>query len=507
MNSGPMFLPTEVIFNILLAVDEPWAIHHTSRLFLALSEDEHYLFLRDTRLPRSLIIWNAIRRLGPRLSPEYLQRLLDFGAPVPLAFAQLLTNPRIPRPAPARALHAALTALEPHTRALLVAAHIRPVGGNQGFVWDALTHDDDQRVFEALFGAPSGRLVLAPAQALFDTRGFVPFCGGRAEAERGVGSLEGAFSVAFESLVQSAPNPSLLLALLSSETVCTLVATDECNLKSRLLVNALAIAGIRCAVHLLRQPAFWRPRLNMVEALLELTTAEPDISALIDIATRPSLAWPPLPSPSISDLDTTLISDLGMSGLDLTIDGIARALLGRVGACAQADDGVVWFLKYHVSMARIYEYFSKLEDEPSRVLCASIESLAYRAADGVLGSRCGQHAYGPAWTWFDSAALWSLYERFGPELKEKVLTDLSTKLSELFHGYPSTGGSAMTFAEWGMCAYLIGRLDPRDRQRVLAVLSPVGAGTAGGGEVLVPDEEVRKRLLNSGLPMALLGLA
>lgn len=75
-----------------------------------------------------------------------------------------------------------------------------------------------------------------------------------------------------ESLVQSAPNPSLLLALLSSETVCTLVATDECNLKSRLLVNALAIAGIRCAVHLLRQPAFWRPRLNMVEALLELVS-------------------------------------------------------------------------------------------------------------------------------------------------------------------------------------------------------------------------------------------
>lgn len=131
----------------------------------------------------------------------FLIHLTDFGAPVPLAFAQLLTNPRIPRPAPARALHTALTALEPHTRALLVAAHIRPVGGNQGFVWDALTHDDDQRVFEALFGAPSGRLVLAPAQALFDTRRFVPFCGGRAEAERGVGSLEGAFSVAFGELL------------------------------------------------------------------------------------------------------------------------------------------------------------------------------------------------------------------------------------------------------------------------------------------------------------------
>jgi hypothetical protein len=134
----------------------------------------------------------------------------DFGAPVPLAFAQLLTNPRIPRPAPARALHATLIALHPHTRALLVAAHIRPInpnseGENQGFIWDALIHDDDQRVFESLFGAPSRRPVSAPARALFDVRGFVPFCGGRTEAERGVGSLEGAFSIAFGKLSSGAP--------------------------------------------------------------------------------------------------------------------------------------------------------------------------------------------------------------------------------------------------------------------------------------------------------------
>ncbi|KAG8704829.1 hypothetical protein FRC08_002013 [Ceratobasidium sp. 394] len=31
-------LPTEVLLQVLLAVDEPWAIHHTAKLFLALSE-------------------------------------------------------------------------------------------------------------------------------------------------------------------------------------------------------------------------------------------------------------------------------------------------------------------------------------------------------------------------------------------------------------------------------------------------------------------------------------
>lgn len=41
---------------------------------------------------------------------------------------------------------------------------------------------------------------MAPAQALFDVKGFVPFCGGKNEAERGVGSLEGAFEVAFSAL-------------------------------------------------------------------------------------------------------------------------------------------------------------------------------------------------------------------------------------------------------------------------------------------------------------------
>lgn len=188
-------------------------------------QDEHYLFLRDTSLPPALIVWNAIRRWGPRLSPEYLKRLLgefsprpghhalplpfnslispspDFGAPVPLAFAQLLTNPRIPRPAPARALHATLTALPAHVRALLVSARIRAPQSSEAerFIWDALIHDDDQRVFESLFGAPSARHVTAPAQVLFDVKGFVPFCGGRSEAERGVGSLEGAFDVAFST--------------------------------------------------------------------------------------------------------------------------------------------------------------------------------------------------------------------------------------------------------------------------------------------------------------------
>jgi hypothetical protein len=121
---------------------------------------------------------------------------------VPIAFAQLLANPRIPRPAPARALHATLIALPARTRALLIAAHIRtPTPEDdvpaQGFIWDALVHDDDQRVFESLFGAPTARSICTPARALFDARGFVPFCGGQSEADRGVGSLEGAFDVAF----------------------------------------------------------------------------------------------------------------------------------------------------------------------------------------------------------------------------------------------------------------------------------------------------------------------
>jgi hypothetical protein len=73
-----------------------------------------------------------------------------------------------------------------------------------------------------------------------------------------------------ESFAQTESNSSPLSALLSSEIVCTLVATDERDLKSQLLVNAFAIAGTRCAAHLMRQRAFWRPRLNVVEALLKL---------------------------------------------------------------------------------------------------------------------------------------------------------------------------------------------------------------------------------------------
>lgn len=72
--------------------------------------------------------------------------------------------------------------------------------------------------------------------------------------------------------MQTSPNSSPLLALLSSTTVCKLIATDEGNLKSRLLVNAFATAGTQCAALLMRHRAFWRPRLNVAEALLKLVS-------------------------------------------------------------------------------------------------------------------------------------------------------------------------------------------------------------------------------------------
>lgn len=310
-----------------------------------------------------------------------------------------------------------------------------------------------------------------------------------------------------ESFTQFSPNPSPLSALLSSTTVCTLVATDEHDLKSRLLVDAFAIAGTSCAAHLMRHWAFWRPRLDVVEALLKLTPAEPDIDDFMTFATLPSLPWPPSTSPT-SDL--TANSKEGqnpsVSGMDHTVDSIARALLEHVNVFAQAEDGAVWFLRHHIALARVYAYYGKLLDVSSQLLCASLESLAYLAADELLRPKRRQQGCGTGRTWFDSTALWAVCEKFGPRLKKKILGDMSVKVEELFHGKSVSEDGPFTFAEWGMCAYLIAKLDPCDRRRVLAGVNPILAGT-NERTVTVADEAARKRLLNSGLPLALLGLA
>ncbi|QRV89877.1 Ecl1 domain protein [Ceratobasidium sp. AG-Ba] len=513
---GLLSLPTEVILQLLLAVDEPWAIHHTAKLFLAISEDEHYLYLRDTSLPLSLIVWNAIKRRGPRLTPEYLQRLLDFGASVPIAFAQLLTNPRIPRPAPARALHATLAALPARTRALIVAAHIRVPSLDEpvsGFVWDALIHDDDQRVFESLFGAPSNRIVSASARALFDARGFVPFCGGRNDTERGVGSLEGAFDVAFKCMTQTPPNPSLLSALLSSTTISTLISTDERDLKSRLLVNAFAIAGTQCAARLMQERAFWRPRLDVVEALLKLAATETDINDLMQVVTAPSPVWPPaphnptslasplLPASSFTSADRN--SHPGLScELEHTISTIAQQLLARIGARAQAEDGAAWFLKYHMSLGRIYAYYNRIGEEGG-ALCVLLESMACAAVHELFDSkRAAKRRYeGTAVS--ETSTAWTLCERFGPRTREKVLSAVRAQVEQLLHDRSVLCEAPRTFAEWGMHAYLIARLDPQDRRRVLAGVKGVDVGPAGIGSDSGSDD-TRRRLLKSGLPLAVL---
>jgi hypothetical protein len=216
-----------------------------------------------------------------------------------------------------------------------------------------------------------------------------------------------------------------------------------------------------------------------------------------------------------------------MSGLDHTVDSIAYALLGQLNARAQAEDGPVWFLKNHFSLGRIYAYYSKLVDESSQLLCASLECLAYRATDELVRSKRRHQICGTPRTWFDTTALWSLCERFGPNLKEKVLSDVRAKVEELFHGEtcskhtpqvplntlpchlgkPNSEDCPLTFAEWGMCAYLIGRLDPSDRRRVLAGVNSVLTGAADNRAITIADEAIRRRLLNSGLPLALLGLA
>ncbi|QRW04094.1 Ecl1 domain protein [Ceratobasidium sp. AG-Ba] len=511
---GLLSLPTEVILQLLLAVDEPWAIHHTAKLFLAISEDEHYLYLRDTALPLSLIVWNAIKRRGPRLTPEYLQRLLDFGAPVPIAFAQLLTNPRIPRPAPARALHATLTALPARTRALIVAVHIRVPSLDEpvsGFVWDALIHDDDQRVFESLFGAPGNRIVSASARALFDVRGFVPFCGGRSDTERGVGSLEGAFDVAFKCMTQTPPNPSLLCSALLDHNLDTsfnrrtrpqipLARQCICNRRNAMRSSLDARTSVLAA------------SAGCGGSAAQITT-ETDINDFMQVVTAPSPVWPPAPhnptclaSPLLPASSFTSADRNSGPGLfcepEHTISTIAQQLLARIGARAQAEDGAAWFLKYHTSLGRIYAYYNRI-GEGGGALCVSLESMACAAVHELFDSkRAAKRRYeGTAVT--ETSTAWTLCERFGPRTREKVLSAVRAQVEQLLHDRSVLCEAPRTFAEWGMHAYLIARLDPQDRRRVLAGVKSVDVGPAGIGSDSGSDD-TRRRLLKSGLPLAVL---
>ncbi|CAE6457184.1 unnamed protein product [Rhizoctonia solani] len=467
-------IPTELLIEVLLNVEEPWAIHHTNRLLSTISEDEHYLYLRDVRLPPPLVIWNAIRRRGVGLSPEYLQRLIDGGAPVPVSFAQLLTNPRIPRPAPARALHKTLQSLQPMTKALLVSAHMKPITS-------ALTHDDDQRVFEALFGAPTVRNVQGAAKALFDHRAFVPYSLGD---EMGVGSLHGAFKSAFESYAKG--NESPLDALLDSETVCALVRTDERDLKSHVLVEAFAVAGSELALRLLRHGAFWRPRVNVVEALLRLNSSESGLDQFMEVATIPSTPFPP--------------SNGKISGLNHTADTIARALRLTLSQKLPSE----WFIKHHKSLGRIYVHFAS--SSPS--LCDQLDSLAQVALEDIFRpSTGGQH--------HESSMLWSFYSQFGGAVKEKIVSDVRGKIKELVYGNPHP---PYTFSEWGACLYLIAQLDVAARERILSgLINPRYMENTQAQKIevgLTPDEEsalwlgeAKKRMQRFGIPLVMLGLA
>ncbi|CAE7191343.1 unnamed protein product [Rhizoctonia solani] len=475
-------IPTELLIEILLCVDEPWAVHHANKLFFAISEDEYYLYLRDVRLPPPLVVWNAIRRRGAGLSPEYLQRLIDGGALVPFSFAQLLTNPRIPRPAPARALHKNLQSLQPVTRALLVAIHMRPITA-------ALTHDDDQRVFEALFGAPTTRNVQWAAKALFDHRAFVPYSLGD---ETGVGSLHGAFKSAFESYGKG--NESLLDALLDSETVCALVKTDERDLKSHILVDAFAIAGSEMVSRLLEHAAFWRPRVDIARAILKLNSSETSLERFMQVATTPSTPFPP--------------SKGNMSGLDCTPDTIAKAVRSKLSSKVSPE----WFIKHHKSLARIYTHFSSSDCAVGPDMCAQLDSLAQVAVDDIFQSSTnGKH--------HDAPTLWTLYSSFGHDVKERIVLGVRGKIKELVYG--NTHQPPFTFSEWGTCLYLIAQLEVETRERILAGLinhryveGKLAAGNVPpSSEIEVGEEdtlwlgEAKKRIQRFGIPLVLLGLA
>ncbi|CAE6467453.1 unnamed protein product [Rhizoctonia solani] len=476
-------VPTELLVEILLYVQEPWAIHRVNRLLFAISEDEYYLYLRDVQLPLPLVIWNAIRRHGAGLSPEYLQRLIDGGAPVPISFAQLLTNPRIPRPAPARSLHKTLQSLQPMTKALLVGAHMSPITA-------ALTHDDDQRVFEALFGAPTTRNVRAAAKVLFDHRAFVPYSLGD---ETGVGSLHGAFKSAFESYVKG--NESLLDALLDSETICVLLKTDERDLKSHVLVEAFAIAGSEMAVRLLKHEAFWCPRIDIVQAMLRLNSSEASLERFMEVATTPSTSFPP--------------SNGKMSGLNCISDMVTQALRSTLSHKLPTE----WFIKHYRSTARMYTYFSSSSSSAVGVdVCARLDLLAQVALDDIFQpSTNGKHHEAPT--------LWTLYSNFGHGVRERIVLGVRGKIKELVYGNPHQ--PPFTFSEWGTCLYLIAQLEAETRERILAgLINPRHVeGKLPAGNILPSSEidvgeedalwlgEAKKRIQRFGIPLVLLGLA
>ncbi|KAG9119342.1 hypothetical protein FRC07_005679 [Ceratobasidium sp. 392] len=103
----------------------------------------------------------------------------------------------------------------------------------------------------------------------------------------------------------------------------------------------------------------------------------------------------------------------------------------------------------------------------------------------------------------ETTTAWTLCEKFGSRPREKILSAVRTKVEELFQDRAHNPGTPSTFAEWGMYACLIARLDPLDRRRVLAGVK--GVEVEGVGFAL-DDDNARRRLLNSGLPLAVLEL-
>lgn len=265
--------------------------------------------------------------------------------------------------------------------------------------------------------------------------------------------------------------------------------------------------------------------------------AENDVVAFIGTVTSPSPTWPPsnsLVSPPvyhISDSSTTQTSipAYWLPKPEHTVDSIANDLLHYTSNRAQSEDGPSWFLKHHASLGRIYAYYVQQPTQLAQSLCGVLSSMACAAADELFAPKRSIHKHEGAGTgrmWSDTTVAWTLCEKFGSAPRERVLCAVREKVEELVRGefralllvichysyfFIITGGPLVRtdpfrFAEWGMHAYLIARLDPQDRRRVLA-----GAHSLDdeSGESSHPErvEGARKRLLNTGLPLTFLQLA
>ncbi|KDN49882.1 hypothetical protein RSAG8_01947, partial [Rhizoctonia solani AG-8 WAC10335] len=281
---------------------------------------------------------------------------------------------------------------------------------------------------------------------------------------------------------------------LDSETVCILLKTDEGDLKSHVLVEAFAIAGSEMVSRLLKHGAFWRPRINIIQAMLRLNLSEASLERFVEVATTRSTPFPP--------------SNGRMSGLDCTPDMIAQALRSTLSQKLSHE----WVIKHHKSLARIYTYFSSSGSAIGTDVCAQLDSLAQVALDDIFQpSTNGKH--------HDAPTLWTLYSHFGHDVRERIVLAMRGKIKELVYG--NSHQPPFTFSEWGTCLYLIAQLEVETRERILAgLITPrhiEGKLAAGhippSSDIDVGDEdtlwlgEAKKRIQRFGIPLVLLGLA